>query len=310
MKATTDLLQLSAAPFSLPQAREASRRPSIVVDPGQFEELAVDYDAHERILWCRFAFTARPSFTWGVFRDIERVHAYLERLQAGVAPTESATRYVVLGSQMPGVWNLGGDLELFARLIRARDRESLLRYARLACAAGFNFHTSFGLPLVTVSLVEGDALGGGFEAVLSSNLVVAERSAKFGLPEILFNLFPGMGAYTFLARRIAPALAERIIMGGETYSAEQLYEMGVVDVLAADGEGKRVLRDYIARNERRHGAHLAIYKARLSVNPVTIEEMNEIASSWVDTALKLEEPDLRRMARLIAAQDRRRARIQ
>src|SRR5260370_23076764 len=49
----------------------AALRPTVAVDPGKFEELAVDYDGQERILWCRFAFTARPSFTWGVFRSEE-----------------------------------------------------------------------------------------------------------------------------------------------------------------------------------------------------------------------------------------------
>jgi DSF synthase len=286
----------------------ALRRP-FALEPTGFEEMTVEHDRSEKVLWCRFAFGGRPSFTWAVFRDIARVHAYVDQTFAGAAPGEAPIRWLVLGSQMPGVWNLGGDLELFARLIRNRDREALTRYARLACEAGYHFATSFNQPVVTVSLVQGDALGGGFEAVLSSNLIVAERSAKFALPEILFNLFPGMGAYTFLARRVAPALAERMIMSGDTFTAEQLHQMGVVDVLAEDGDGERAIRDYIHRHERRHGAHLAIYKVRNVVNPVTLEEMLEIARIWIDAALRLEEPDLRRMERLTAAQDRRRAKV-
>jgi DSF synthase len=280
------------------------------VRPTGFEEMTVDYDPGDRIVWCRFDYAGRPSFTAAVFRDIARVKTYLRHLFATAPDESSPVRYVVHGSRLAGVWNLGGDRELFAMLIREGDRDAQMRYARLAIDAGYNFHTSFGLPLVTVSLVQGDALGGGFEAVLSSNLIVAERSAKFALPEILFNLFPGMGAYTFLARRIAPALAERMIMGGDTYTAEELYAMGVVDVLAEDGRGEQALHDYMLRGERRHNAHLAIYKARQVVSPVTREEMEEIARLWVETALKLEEPDLRRMARLVAAQDRRRVRAE
>ena len=71
------------------------------------------------------------------------------------------------------------------------------------------------MPLTTITLVQGDALGGGFEAAISSNVVIAEKSAKFGLPEVLFNLIPGMGAYSFLVRRTSPDLAEKIIMSGE-----------------------------------------------------------------------------------------------
>ena len=50
--------------------------------------------------------------------------------------------------------------------------------------------------------MQGECLGGGFEAALSSDVIVAEKSARFGFPEILFNLFPGMGAYSFLERKI------------------------------------------------------------------------------------------------------------
>ncbi len=159
-----------------------------------------------------------------------------------------------------------------------------------------------------MALVQGDALGGGFEAVLSFNLIIAERSARFGLPEVLFNLFPGMGAYTFLSRRIAPGLAERMIMSGEIYDAATLYEMGVIDVLAGEGEGVDAFYEMVGRQGRRHATHAAVRQARRIVNPISFEEMTRIADLWVDAALRLGEADLRRMLRLAAAQDRRRSR--
>lgn len=51
-------------------------------------------------------------------------------------------------------------------------------------------------------MVQGDAFGGGLEFALSSNILVAEQGTRLGFPEILFNLFPGMGAYTFLYRKV------------------------------------------------------------------------------------------------------------
>jgi DSF synthase len=305
MKPGTQAVERS--PLFVPQP---GFRRGFALEPSGFEEMAVEHDRAERVLWCRFDFAARPSFTWAVFRDIARIGAYVDQSFDNAPDADEPIRWLVLGSRMPGVWNLGGDLELFARLIRAGDRETLTRYARLCCEAGYQFTTSFDRPLVTISLVQGDALGGGFEAVLSSNLVVAERNARFAFPEILFNLFPGMGAYTFLARRIAPALAERMIMSGDTYTAEQLHAMGLVDILAEDGAGEQVVRDYIRRNERKHRAHRAIYRARSIATPVALEQLLEITSVWVDAALRLEEGDLRRMERLAAAQDRRRAKLE
>jgi DSF synthase len=161
------------------------------------------------------------------------------------------------------------------------------------------------VPLITVSLVRGDALGGGFEAAISSNLVIAERSVKFGLPEMLFNLFPGMGAYSLIARRIGAAQAERMILSTRIYSAEELCDLGLVDVLADDGKGEEAVYEYVEQFGRRHSAHCAVYNVRRRVNALTHEELLDVARIWVDAALELDEPALRRMERLAAAQDRR-----
>jgi DSF synthase len=125
---------------------------------------------------------------------------------------------------------------------------------------------------------------------------------------VLFNLLPGMGAYTFLSRRIAPGLAERMILSGEVYSAEDLYKLGAIDVLAPDGQGIDAIYAHIGRRGKRHACHSVIRQARRIVNPVTREEMIRIADLWVDAALALGEADLRKMTRLAAAQDRRRNR--
>src|SRR3954451_7663948 len=92
------------------------------LDVGAFEEMTVDYDRDQKILWCNFNFASRPSFTQAVFRDIGRVGKMLRQMHAAAGPHEQPVRYVVLGSHMPGVWNLGGDLDHFSRLIRLRDR--------------------------------------------------------------------------------------------------------------------------------------------------------------------------------------------
>ncbi len=282
-------------------------RVQAAIDTASFTEFDLEYDPDEKVLFCYFDFAGRPCFTNTVLAEAQGVQRMVRGLFGDRDNAEPPVRYMVLGSRAPGVWNLGGDLDLFTTLIRNRDRAALRRYAHACCEVGFTNATGLGfdLPIISVALVQGDALGGGFEAALSSNLIVAERSAKFGLPEILFNLFPGMGAYTFLTRRIAPGLAERIIMSGEIYSAEQLHAMGAVDVLAPDGQGVNAFYDFIGRGGRRYAALRALYRARRLVNTVTFEEMTRIADLWVEAALKLDEAGLRRMLRLVAAQERR-----
>lgn len=277
------------------------------LDAHEFAEFDLEYDPDEKILFCYFDFAARPCFTESVLAETQAVQRLARGFFGDRAEKEPPLRYLVLGSRQPGVWNLGGDLELFATLIRARDRAALRGYAHACCEIAFTNATGLGfdLPVISVALVQGDALGGGFEAALSANLIVAERSAKFGLPEILFNLFPGMGAYTFLTRRVGSGIAERIIMSGELYGAEQLYAMGAVDVLAPDGQGIAAFYDFIGRAGKRYAALRALYRARRLVNTVTFEEMTRIADLWVEAALKLDESGLKRMLRLVSAHQRR-----
>lgn len=114
-----------------------------------------------------------------------------------------------MASLNPGVFNLGGQLALFRKLIDQKDRASLLRYATKCIDVIFPRICRFDSPLCTITLIQGDALGGGFEAALASDIVIAERHCQMGFPEILFNLFPGMGAYSLVARKVGTARAEK-----------------------------------------------------------------------------------------------------
>jgi len=139
---------------------------------------------------------------------------------------------------------------------------------------------------------------------LNSDIIIAERVSKMGFPEILFNLFPGMGAYSFLARKIGTVQAEMMILSGKLYSAEELYEIGLVDVMVEDGEGEEAVYDYVAKQTRRSNGYIAVQKARQRFNPVTYQELMDISGIWVDTALQLSEKDLKVMDRFVRSQQK------
>jgi DSF synthase len=159
--------------------------------------------------------------------------------------------------------------------------------------------------LTTISLVQGDALGGGFECAMSSDVLVAEESAQLGLPEILFNLFPGMGAVSLLTRRIGLRAAEELILSGKVLPAAKLHEMGIVDVLAKDGQGEAAVAEWIMKNDRRRNGMQALHRTRQQVSPITREELDAIAETWVDAALRIEDRDLKMMSRIVRSQMRR-----
>ena len=269
-------------------------------------ELDVLYDDKAATLWTFMNPEGRPSFTPTMLGDFER---WQSLVSAGFGPGKVPLRYLVLGSRSPDVFCFGGDLELFQGLIRRRDRDALVHYGHRCCAILDRNLASLDIPMLTIGLVQGAALGGGFEALLSFDYIIAERQATFGLPEIMFGLYPGMGAHAFLSRKLGTAMADRIIVSNQTYTAEELYEMGLVHVLAEPGDGQNAVREFIKKSERRHAGLVGARKASKRVWPVELEELNAITEMWADTALQLSETDLKVMSRLVAAQARLAERI-
>ena len=213
-------------------------------------------------------------------------------------------KYAVIASKVPGVFNLGGDLSLFRQAIAEHDREMLVQYGRKCVDNLFPWSRNCELPLTTIALVQGDALGGGFECALSASVLIAEESVRMGFPEILFNLFPGMGAYSFLARKVGRRITDELVTSGNIYTARQLFDMGVVDVLAPDGGGESALYSFVRKHARAPNGRRALEMVRREVEVVTHDELMRVVGIWADAALRLTERDLRMMERLVRAQSR------
>ncbi len=273
----------------------------------EYKQIEVRFDPEQAVAWTFLNPSGVPCFNPGILEEL-RAHDNAIEASGGRLLYKGdlrQIRYYVAASKIENVFNLGGDLALFVQLVKSQDRDALMRYAKL-CIENMHARTrNYNSPLITISLVEGEALGGGFETVLSSNVIIAERRARMGMPEILFNLFPGMGAYSLLGRRLGMKRAEDMIFSGRIYTAEELHEMGVVDLLVEDGTGETAVREYIRRNERHRNGMQAVFSCRQHFQPVTYEEMLNITNVWVDAAMRLEEKDLRLMSRLARSQFRR-----
>lgn len=248
----------------------------------------------------------RPCFRRELMHDMWAMLSEVNAPQPRAST--SPLRHVVLASDAPGAFNLGGDLALFASLIRAGDREGLMDYATRCIDGVHLLHGGLGGDVRSIALVQGDALGGGMELALACQVIVAEEGVEMGLPEVLFGLFPGMGAYSFLSRRMSPQAAERLILEGRILPAEELHRMGIVDILAPRGHGERVVRELLQQEQRSPHAHLALNRVRRLAQAVSYDELIGITSVWVDAALALGDRSLRAMERIVRAQARRSAR--
>ena len=275
------------------------------VDYSFSPQLTAHFDKDTRAMWSRWTADPRPCFNPSLLADIRAYYEFLAE-SGGVVSCNQEDHpidYVVLASGMPGVFNLGGDLDLFKQLIGTHDRAGLLRYGRACIDVLYRNYVGHDLPLTTISLVQGECLGGGFEAALSSDVIVAEKSARFGFPEILFNLFPGMGAYSFLDRKIGQRGAEQIISSGKVYSAEEMLALGVVDAIAEDGKGEAEVAELIKRRARMRNGLAALAATRRRVHSITFEELLDVVQIWTDAALRINLRDLKLMQRLVSRQN-------
>jgi DSF synthase len=246
----------------------------------------------------------RPCFSEPLLVELRECQRQIAARMANEPASNGEIRHLVLASKAD-VFNLGGDLELFSRLIRSGDRARLLAYAQLCVSVAFHFARLADDRVHSVAVVQGDALGGGFEAALCCHTIIAEEGTGMGFPEVLFDLFPGMGAYTFLSRRVTPAQAERMMLDGNIYSSEELYRMGVVDMLVPRGEGLQAARELVRRRRRMGNALRSLNTVRATCNPVSLDELMSVTATWVDAAMRLSERGLQNMERLVRAQKRR-----
>lgn len=283
----------------------ASRAVTEGVEFSFSNQLTARFDKEARAMWSRWTPEPRPCFNPSLLSDIRAYYDFLAHGPGRIDcyGEEQPIEYVILASGIPGVFNLGGDLDLFKQLIDTQDRDGLLRYGRACIDVLYRNYIGHDLPVTTISLVQGECLGGGFEAALSSDVIVAEKSARFGFPEILFNLFPGMGAYSFLERRIGQRGAEQMLTSGRIYNAEEMLALGVIDEIAEEGQGEAAIGMFIKRRQRSRNGLAALAAVRRRVHRLEFSELLDVVQIWVDAALRLNPRDLKLMQRLVSRQN-------
>ncbi len=284
--------RLSASPPLKPTAKR------------HYQQTDVDYDPSKKVLWTVMKPMSIPCCNQNM---VEEFHDIFQQLQGNGGEflhhgEWHPVQYSVVASRHPTVFNLGGDLSLLMTLIRNRDRTALAYYSRLCVNTLYARIRCFDANIITISLVQGDAMGGGFEFALSSDVIIAEQGIRMGLPEVMFNLFPGMGAYSLLVRRVGMKLTEEIMMSGNIYQSDELHRLGIIDILVPRGEGEKAVDDFIRKRGRRFNAISSIYQCRRHINPVTYDELMNIANLWVDAVLRMDDADTHIISHLLRSQ--------
>lgn len=164
---------------------------------------------------------------------IDRVHkhnalspAILQQLDTQLTLLQAATevRALVLTGEGERAFIAGNDIEHLAQ-VDAHEAFALMEAGQRLVSRLRDY------PKPVVAMVNGYALGGGLELALACDFIVASRQASFGFPEIRLNTFPGWGGTQLAVRAIGLARAKEMIMSGRRYSAEEAWEMGLVNRL-------------------------------------------------------------------------------
>lgn len=270
----------------------ANQKTAVLDIVEQFNEVECRFDLEIERCVLTMKRSAPLCFSQAMLSELNSI-AEIHRQASGYP-----VRFRVLASQRQKVFALGGDLSFFKQCIESRDEKSLANYARKAVDLIWESLSGSGrAEMLTISLVQGDAQGGGFEAALAGHILVAERNATFGFPEGLFGMFPGMGARQLLRARATDSIACQLIGSARRYTAQELFDLGVVDLLANEGEGWRTVNNICHSPSAAKWARL-----RDRFGNVSKREMSEDVERWIEQAMRISPKHLRTIDYLVQAQ--------
>ena len=261
--------------------------------------LDLSYDESRRALWIHLTERAPAYVSLELIQDLLGVNNVFATTLSANRTSEPEIDFKVIASKRAGVFSLGGDLASFRYFIDQGNRNAMTQYANAALDAIWTNARASVDGMTTVSLVQGEAQGGGFEAALSAHVLVAEKGAMFGFPEALFGMFPGMGGYALLSARTSAECARRLIGSTNRYPAEMLFEMGVVDLLAEPGMGQATLDEWMSNATEESTAP---YRTRFDA--LDRSQLVDSIDEWVEQAMCLSQRQLRTMGYILEAQKR------
>ncbi|KAG2652759.1 probable enoyl-CoA hydratase 2, mitochondrial isoform X3 [Panicum virgatum] len=171
----------------------------------------------------------KNAINWDVLR---RLRSAIEKVQ-----TDSMAKVVLVASSVPGAFCAGADLKVWS---------------------------SSALPIPTIAVIEGAALGGGLELALSCDLRICGENAELGMPETGLAIIPGAGGTQRLPRIVGSSRAKELIFTGRRCDAAEAVMMGLANYCVPAGEAYQKALD-IAREITQKGP-LGIRMAKKAIN--------------------------------------------
>ncbi|KAK3154793.1 hypothetical protein QOZ80_2BG0195150 [Eleusine coracana subsp. coracana] len=211
----------------------------------------------------------KNAINWDVMR---RLRVAIEKIEA-----DATAKVVLVASSVPGAFCAGADLKVWTSYASERRLMSSSEVREYANSLRSTLSSIEALPIPTIAVIEGAALGGGLELALSCDLRICGGNAKLGLPETGLAIIPGAGGTQHLPRIVGPSRAKELIFTGRRCDATEAVMMGLANYCVPAGEAYQKALD-IAREITQKGP-LGIRMAKKAVDQGM--EISDMSSALV-----------------------------
>lgn len=198
--------------------------------------------------------------------------ADLERLVDALPSLEAEAAALVIHGALPAGFSAGADLRELHAGIAGLSTEARISAVRVFLHRIHRVLDALdGTSLTTIAALHGVVFGGGLELALTCDLLVADRMARFGFPELRLGLVPGFGGVARLARETGSGIVRDLLLTGRSLNAPRAHELGLVSQLAAEGRALEAARGtaiQVAKLDRR-----AAIAAKRLAKPIPREQL-------------------------------------
>jgi enoyl-CoA hydratase/carnithine racemase len=189
----------------------------------------------------------------------------------GLAPITSAC---IITSARPGGFSVGGDLkELYNNALNLPPKKRVAGLRKFIERIHKVANAIDAAPFITLAAVHGLCMGGGLELALLCDLIVADKMARFGFPELRLGFIPGFGGIPRLRRDVGNSFIRDLLFTGRTVKAEAGHQAGLISHLAGEGYALEVARS-MAQQITKFDPEARI-AAKKFIKPIPYQELRE-----------------------------------
>jgi enoyl-CoA hydratase/carnithine racemase len=205
----------------------------------------------------------------------------LEHFTAALPGLESSAHALILHSRLKAGFSAGADLrELYSRAREMDPAEAARGVREFLERIHHVLNTLDASPLTTIAAVHGVVMGGGLELALACDLIIADKMARFGFPELRLGLIPGFGGIPRLRRDVGNAAVRDMLLTGRTFNGLKAQQIGLVSQLVGEGEALRAARGTAAQTGKFDRATAAA--AKRFIKPIPYDDLQREIEIFCD----------------------------